>query len=146
MSEPVSDSPILLSAEVQEGGGGRTAVMVANYVPPLDGTDDEVKGFDIHVAKGVLDILARKYFGYPWHVMAETRQGIVAFGIPELMGPTLRYVIRLAEFTDLNADLVIRAGGELLERMNLPRAPIDMAAYLTARQNRSKFDFADVKQ
>lgn len=145
MSSPASDTPVLLSAEVQQGANGLSAVMIATYVPPLDGTDDEVKDFDIHVAKGVLDILARKYFGYPWYVMAETRQGIVAFRIPDLMGPTLHYVIRLAEFTDLNADLVIRAGGELLERMNLPRTPIDMAAYLHARQNKHKFDFADVK-
>lgn len=142
----VSDEPIILASETQVGRQGVTMQMVSAYVPPLDGTDDLVKEFDIHIAKGVLDILARKYFGYSWHVMAETRQGIIAFGIPELMGPTLRYIIRLAEFTDLNADLIIKCGGELLERMNLPRSQIDMAAYATARQNMHKFDFADVRR
>lgn len=142
----VSDKPVTVGAEVRTGKKGLEMLMVAGYVPPLDGTEDLVKEFDIHIAKGVLDILARKYFGYPWHVMAETRQGIIAFGIPELMGPTLRVIIRLAEFTDLNADLIINTGGELLERMGLPRGQIDMAAYLHARQNMHKFDFADVKR
>jgi hypothetical protein len=142
----VSDEPIILSSETQVGRQGVKMQMVSAYVPPLDGTPDEVKGFDIHIAKGVLDILARKYFGYPWRVTAETRQGIIAFQIPELMGPTLHYIIRLAEFKDLDADLIIRCGGELLERMGLPRSQIDMAAYATARENLQKFDFADVKR
>jgi hypothetical protein len=142
----VSDEPIILSSETQVGRQGVKMQMVSAYVPPLDGTDDLVKEFDIHIAKGVLDILARKYFGYPWSVIAETRQGIIAFQIPELMGPTLHYIIRLAEFTDLNAELIIRCGGELLERMGLPRGQIDMAAYAVARENKHKFQFADVKR
>lgn len=142
----VSDEPVILASETQVGRQGLEMQMVSAYVPPLDGTDDLVKGFDIHVAKGVLDILARKYFGYPWKVIAETHQGIIAFQIPELMGPTLHYIIRLAEFRDLDADLIIRCGGELLERMNLPRSQIDMAAYATARAQMHKFDFADVKR
>lgn len=144
MSQP-DDTPRIVAAEEQIGPHGLKMLALATYVAPLDGTPDDLKGFDLHIAKGVLDILARKYFGYGWHVMAESRQGIITFGIPELMGPTLRYVIRLAEFKDLDVNLIIRCGGELLERMNLSRTAIDMAAYAHARQNMHLFDFADVK-
>ena len=87
----------------------------------------------------------RTYFGYPWKVVAESRQGVVYFQIPDLMGPTLHYVIRLAEYKDLTPELIMRCGGELLERMNLPRTQIDMALYAEAQRRKHTFQFGDVK-
>lgn len=145
MSQP-DDTPRIVAAEEHIGRDKLRMTTVSTYVPPLDGTDDEVKGFDMHVAKGVITILSKKYFGYPWMVTVETRQGIIMFQIPELMGPTLQYVIRLAEYKDLDPALIIRCGGELLERMGLPRTQIDMAAYAHARSNKHKFQFGDVKR
>jgi hypothetical protein len=66
--------------------------------------------------------------------------------LPELMGPTLWYVIRLAQYADLTPELIIRCGGELLERMKLPRGLVDMALFAHARDNKHAFDFGDVKQ
>ena len=116
------------------------------YTPPLDGTADEVAAFDNWLARQVAELLVKFYWGYEWHVMAESRQGIIAFSIPEIMGPTLKQVIRLAEYADLTPALIRRTGGEMLERMGLRRGPIDIAQYLAAKNNKHLFDFSDVKQ
>ena len=143
--QDVSDVPVVLGKETHEGRQRLKVNMVRGYVPPLDGTQDDFDRIDQATARYVAEILVKTYFGYPWHVTAETRQGVVMFRIPDLMGPTLQYVINLAKFSDLTRDLIIRCGGELLERMNLPRTQIDMALYVQARHNLHKFDFFDVK-
>jgi len=91
-------------------------------------------------------VLVRNYYGYDWFVMAESRQGIVAFSIPDLMGPTLKQVIRLAQYSDLDPKLIRNTGGQMLERMGLRRGPKDVAEYEKAKANRHMFDFSDVKQ
>lgn len=115
------------------------------YIPPLDGSDDQVDGFDRHIARVVAEILVQYYYGYDWFVMAESRQGIVLFAIPDLMGPTLRWVIRLAQYSDLNEKLVRDCAGQLLERMGLRRGPKDVAEYEAAKLRMHTFDFSDVK-
>lgn len=141
----VSDDPILLGSEIVEGKHSLKMDIQRTYVPPLDGTKDEFDLVDQGIARDVAEILVKNYFGYPWKVTSEIKQGIVYFQIPELMGPTLNYMIRLAEFKDLTPELIKRCGGDLLERMGLPRGQIDMALYANARQNKHKFDFRDVK-
>lgn len=143
MSE-VSDDPIILSQTKQEGSGGLSMNVKRGYVPPLDGSHDDYEKVDQMMARYVAEILVKTYFGYPWHVTASAAQGVVMFRIPDLMGQSLQYVINLAQFRDLTKELVIRCGGELLERMKLPRGAIDMALYAEARSNLQKFDFADV--
>lgn len=116
------------------------------YIPPLDGTDDEVAAFDMWIARRVCESLVRFYYGYDWYVMAESRQGIVVFSIPDLMGPTLKQVIRLAQYSDLEPKLIRDTAGQMLERMGLRRGPKDVAEYEAAKLNRHLFDFSDVKQ
>lgn len=139
-----SDLPVVLDAEFQQGRKSLEALTVASYVPPLDGLSDNYDAIDMRTARYVAEILVKTYFGYPWHVTAETKQGVVMFRIPDLMGASLQYVINLAKFSDLTKELVVRCGGELLERMNLPRGQIDMALYLEAKKNLHKFDFGSV--
>ena len=145
MSE-IFDGPLITSVEEGERRRGVSMLRMYGYQPPLDGRSDDYKGFDEHVAKGVVAILEKHYWGYRWTAKADTSQGIVAFQIPELMGPTLHAVIRLAEFSDLDEKLVMRVAGNLLERMNLPRTAVDMAAYAFARENMHTFDFDDVSK
>jgi hypothetical protein len=146
MMDNVSDEPIVITREAQPtGSNGVNVNLYRGYVPPLDGSDDLVAGFDQQIAKDVASILVQKYFGYEWYVMAESRQGIVAFCIPDLMGPTLKYVIKLGAFADLTPELITRSAGELLERMNLPRSIVDMAAIQFARENKHTFDFANIQ-
>ena len=141
-----SDEPIILKQTVEEGKKGLHAKFTQAYKPPLDGTQDDFDAVDIRIAKGVFLILSKTYFGYDWTVEADSKQGIVMFSIPELMGPTLRFVIKLGDYADLTPELIVRCGCELLERMNLPRGQADMGQLAIARACRHKFDFGDVKQ
>ena len=148
MSEIIDapDQVVVRSKTEIDGRGGLKATVTRTYQPPLDGTQDDLAGFDMRIATGIGELLNKFYFGYTWKSFADSRQGIVGFSIPELMGPTLHWIIRLAEYRELTPDLIVKSAGELLERMHLPRGQIDMAAYLHAKDNRHKFDFADVRQ
>jgi hypothetical protein len=144
----VSDEPIDIASQDIEGRSteGRLAMRIERkYVPPLDGSKDQVEAFDNWLARRVAELLVKEFYGYEWHVLADSKQGVVAFSIPEIMGPTLKQVIRLAEYADLTPALIRRTGGEMLERMGLRRGPIDIAQYLIAKNNKHLFDFADVK-
>ena len=142
----VNEEGITFATETLIGDDKLQMKIERRYTAPLDGTKDEVAAFDNWLARQVAELLVKFYYGYEWHVMAESRQGIVAFSIPDLMGPTLKQVIRLAEYSDLTPKLIRETGGQMLERMGLRRGPIDIAQYIAAKSRRSTFDFADVKQ
>jgi hypothetical protein len=150
VSEQLNDDPVTVAstevAATKSAGDVKTMTVEQQYVPRADGTFDPFAARDQRLARLVAEILVRHFHGYAWHVVSEIRQGVVYFAIPDLMGPTLRWVIRLPEFPDLVEMVVMRAGGELLERMHLRRGPMDQAQYEWAKQNRHKFQFGDVKQ
>jgi len=127
------------------GQGDKATLVGQQYVPPVDGEADQFHRADMSIARGVAETLVKNYPAYKWHVMADSKQGIVAFSIPELMGPTLKYVIKLGVFQDLTPHFVMLCGGELLERMHLPRGAMNIAAYAAAKAAKYKFDFADVR-
>lgn len=139
--ESVADRVDTLSVTEIEGDGGLKAQVTQTYQPPLDGKSDDYTGFDMRVAEGIGVLLNKHYFGYTWKSYSDAKQGIVGFSIPDLMGPSLHMVIRLKEWSDLDPQMIVEKAGELLERMNLPRGQIDMAAYLDARTRKDTFQF-----
>lgn len=145
----VSDTPITVSETTVDAvarSDVKSMEIQRQYIPRLDGTSDPYAAADQRLARLIAEILVRHFYGYTWLVVSEIRQGVVYFSIPDLMGDTLRWVIRLPEFPDLMEMVVMRGGGELLERMGLRRGPMDQAEYESAKQNRHLFDFRDVKQ
>jgi hypothetical protein len=140
------DEGVIVASDDIVTAGKQTVTIEQRYIPPLDGTVDEVHGYDMTMARAIAEVLVKYYPGYDWFVMGESRQGIVAFSIPDLMGPTLKQVIRLAQFSDLTPKLIRDIGGSLLERMGLRRGPMDRAEYEAAKRRRITFDFGDVKQ
>lgn len=139
-----SDEPTLVGTSLIENKGVKQEVRHL-YTPPLDGTPDQVNAFDMRIARAVAEVLVKNYPGYSWKVTAESRQGVVYFQIPELMGPTLQYLIKLGAFEDLTPKLIMVCAGELLERMGLRRGAIDLGEYMAAKNNKQTFDFADVR-
>lgn len=139
----VSDEPIVMSKNIVKPGDFKQEITQA-YVPPLDGTEDQLKAFDMKIAKQVALVLVKSYPGYSWLVTADSKQGVVHFCIPELMGPSLKYVIKLGQFPDLTPKLIMVCAGELLERMGLRRGKMDLGEYLAAKNNKDTFDFRDV--
>lgn len=144
MAHNTIDVPQLVRAERQERVSDRAMEKRLLYTPPLDGSLDPHRGFDLFVAKRIDEILTHHYPGYPWKVVSNAQQGIVYFNIPALMGETLHWLIKLGDWNDLSPKLVIDGGGELLERMNLPRQGFEVMSFLEALGDRAKFDFADV--
>ncbi len=139
-----SDEPITIAEDVLDRGHGQEIVTVEQkYTPRLDGTDDPTEAYDTSMARSIMEVLVEQYYGYDWYVLAESRQGIVAFSIPDLMGPTLMQVIRLQEH--LSKKMVLDAAGQMLERMGLRRGRKDAGEYAAAKLRRHTFDFADVK-
>lgn len=135
--------PQLVRADAPDRVGDRQMMNVQLYKPPLDGTPDVHKAFDMFVAGRINEILTHHFPGYPWQSNADASQGVVYFSIPVLMGPTLKQIIRLAEWSDLTPMLVIDLGGELLERFNLPRKGFEVASFLHARDHKelAQIDF-----
>lgn len=140
-----SDAPILIKESVIEKPRADAPVVTVRqtYIPPLDGSQDDLNQFDTWIALQVSKVLTKYYYGYEWHVVADSKQGIVYFSIPALMGATLRWVIRLGQYGDLQEALIMRSGGELLERMGLPRKAVDVPEYYAALGRRETFDFGD---
>lgn len=140
-----SDEPVLLRSDALDQSRAPPLIVQKHYKPPLDGLIDDRKGFDQTMADDVQKILQTKYPGYPWDAVCDSAQGVVYFSIPILMGPTLKMVIRLAEWSDLNPALIMRTAGDLLERIGLRRGLISLGEFSDAQRNKQKFDFADVK-
>jgi hypothetical protein len=142
-----ADTPIIVKSEKVEGDRPHSAMhMVETYTAPLDGEADPYAGVDRQVARGVHELLSKKYPGYPWSVRVDSRQGIIAFQLSDLMGATLHWVIRMSEYDGERAmNLVIAGGGELLERMGLHRGRMIPADYIRALANKGRFEFGDAR-
>jgi hypothetical protein len=145
MQHDRSDQPVLLRSDDIEAWRGPKLHVQKHYVPPLDGKIDDRKGFDQTMADDVQEILQKQFPGYPWKAVCDSAQGIVYFSIPLLMGETLKWVIRLADWTDLNPKLIIAGGGEVLERLGLRRGLISLGEFHDIQHNKHRADFADVR-
>lgn len=121
----------------------RSGVERSVYSAPSELPDPNQAAND-RLARAVLTVLERHYFGYEWRVKANMHHRVVAFNIPELMGETLHQVLKLNEFG--NDEIVVRLAGNLLERMGLRRGPADLAAVREAKKRMHTFQFGDVKQ
>jgi hypothetical protein len=143
MSHNTIDVPQLVRSEKRDRVRDRQMVTQQLYIPPLDGSADPHREFDAFIAGRVHEILAHHYPGYTWNVKCSAQQGMIYFQIPILMGPTLHQTIRLAQWHDLCPELVIDAGGHLLERLNLPRTGFEVNSFLKARDNRHLAQFGD---
>jgi hypothetical protein len=84
------------------------------------------------IAKMVAEDLHTYYRGHFWAVHVDSKQGICLITIPVLLG-NWKYKIPL---TGLTTEMVVRAGGEILERFNIPRSSLDVAAFVAAREKR----------
>jgi len=142
MSEVAGDPSVV--SVTQETDRGVELIITEAYTPPADGLLDAYRSADMALAREVAKVLAKKYWGYPWSVTSNIAQGILAFQLPELMGPTLNVVIRIKDYNALNDALILDRAGNLLERMGLPRERCDMDLYREAKARLHTFDFDDV--
>lgn len=117
-------------------------VRVAYHAPgmvEIGAAVDHHKAADFEMTKRIGQTLAQHYPKICWGVRVDHAQGIAMVQIPELMGATGQYVLKLADLaSDPGLKAVVRAGGEILERFRLPRGrlKVDEGAYRLALQNK----------
>lgn len=87
--------------------------------------NDPHAAWDDMVARAFGRILHSEYRGHAWNVWVSRRHGIAKIWLGTLMSPKWPFVLHLRK--DLQPRDVIRAGGQLLERFNIPRSTIDFS-------------------
>jgi hypothetical protein len=88
---------------------------------------DAARPADIKVAGQIAAELQRQYPGWHWGIDVNVRQGLIDIKLMDCnarVGYTIK-VLGLFSWDTLR-DSVMRAGGELLERFNMPRRRMDL--------------------
>lgn len=89
---------------------------------------------NLGLAEQIWQKLQFHYPGHPWGVGVSHEQGIAQIFMPTFTAWS--YVIRLQElFSDPGMRMVVRGGGDMLERFNLPRSGFSTDQYVSALRN-----------
>lgn len=99
-----------------------------------DIASDPYKVADLTLTYQIAETLERHYPAHPWQVAVSHAQGVAMIKLPILMSATQQYVLHISSLkSDPGLKSVVRAGGELLERHNIPRAGFTLTPFLEAR-------------
>jgi hypothetical protein len=99
--------------------------MIGNGATAEDFT--EFDGRDETLAKNIAEVLDKKYPGHLWGVNVDGRNGVAQIMNLALSG-RWGFIVKLREI-DTEYKVIMRAGGELLERYNLSRGRLDEQEY-----------------
>lgn len=107
------------------------------YEAPGGGADpDPHHARDLALTKRIAETLERHYPSHPWMVEVNHAQGVAFISLPIIMRNNQKYVLHTDKFlSDPGLRSVIRAGGEILERHNVPRSGFRLDDFLRARAN-----------
>lgn len=122
--------PITVRTDHVKARAGTPRVQVQSRITPSSLSNADRDRIDMQTARGVGRLLHSHYAGHFWSVEVDSRQGVCLIGIVLLLG-NWKYKLPLASMTPAD---VIRAGGEILERFNIPRSSIDVAAFVNAKK------------
>ncbi len=99
-----------------------------------DGEQDPHAGHDLALTKRIAEMLERHYPSHPWMVEVSHAQGVAFISLPIIMRRNQRFVLHTDRLkSDPGLRAVIRAGGEILERHNVPRSGFRLDHFLHAR-------------
>lgn len=110
---------------------GQPATFVCTTHERSEEGPDPHAAWDDMVCRAIGRVLHSHYRGHDWNVWVSRASGIAKIHLSALMSPQYPFVIRLHE--GLSPEDVIRAGGELLERFNIPRSTVDFGAVLSLK-------------
>mgnify|MGYP000514636362 CR=1 FL=1 len=89
---------------------------------------------DLALTMKIAETLERHYPGHPWMVQVSHDSGCAFIKLPIVMRSMERYVLHIDKLNmDPSMRAVVRAGGELLERFNMPRTGFSLDPFLDAR-------------
>lgn len=99
-----------------------------------EGGHDPHVGADLALTKRIADVLERHYPQHPWMVEVSHAQGVAYISLPIIMRRNQRFVLHVDRLkSDPSLRAVVRAGGEILERHNVPRSGFRLDHFLNAR-------------
>ena len=111
---------------------GTHTLLFTSHEAPSDGAADPHQAWDETVCRAIGRLLHGEYRGHDWQVWVSREQGIAKIWLNCLMNPAYPYVLHLTEL--LRPRDVITAGGEILERYNIPRSAVDFGLVHDIRQ------------
>lgn len=89
---------------------------------------------ELALTMAVAEKLEAHYPAHPWMVKVDMRQGVVQISLPLVMPKTEVFVLHIDRLkTDPNLHAVMRAGGTILEKYNIPRSGFRLDTFLAAR-------------
>lgn len=104
---------------------------------PVGAAENEVDPYlakDLALTKRMAEVLERHYPGHPWMVQVSHAQGCAYVKLPILMGRNQAYILHIDRMAlDPTLRCVMRAGGELLEKYQVPRSQFLLDHFLNAR-------------
>lgn len=121
------ESVLVRDVKVQHGRNRGMRHRLYAEADPFTNTTERVPA-ELALCKRIGDLLSKHYAGHPWMVNVDAKQGIAQISIPVLLG-NWSYILHMDKIDD---QVIVKAGGEILERFKIPRTTIDIAAYLTA--------------
>lgn len=117
-------------ARVQDGFTGHRA----DYEKLGADLHDQYAAADAALSKRVFATLQQHYPFHTWNVEVNHAGGIVKIRLDVVMPKSRWFVLHIARLaSDPGLRSVIRAGGDLLERYNLPRRAFHLDHFLAAR-------------
>lgn len=129
-----SADPILLKSTTVDRTRTSHRTQVQQYQLPNgdpDERDDPHAEWNQMVAKAMFRVLLAAYPGHFWEVVVDREKGIAWITIPLLLG-NWRYLFKLSE--DIQPHHITNAGGEILERFNIPRSALNIADFINAKK------------
>jgi hypothetical protein len=118
--------------ELLEPHRGTHTLLFTSHEAPGDGAADPHKEWDETMCRAIGRLLHGEYRGHDWQVWVSRQAGIAKIWLNCLMNPAFPYVLHLTAL--LQPRDVITAGGEILERYNIPRSAVDFGLMADVRQ------------
>ncbi len=104
------------------------------YDAPSDGSPDKHAASDLAITRRIAMKLDQHYPCHPWLVRVDGAQGVAMISLPIIMKRNQSYVVHLSTIAaDPGLRCIVKAGGEILERHNVPRAGFQIDHFLAAR-------------
>ena len=126
------DDPVLIRKDIVERQRGTHHTALRQYsVSNADGTPDPHAEWNLTVAKAITRVLLNAYPGHFWEVYVDRSQKLATITIPLLLG---NWKYRLSSVHEIMPQDIIRAGGEILERFNIPRSSLNIADFINAKK------------
>src|SRR5438128_38464 len=104
----------------------------------IERSGDDPRGYraayEYGLSRQVFEKLWNHYPNYDWKVKVDARQGMVVIQLPFLMRQTLGWNFAIDKLaSDPSMSIVVKGGGELLERWKLRRGRANRGEYLDQR-------------